>query len=506
MKKSVVLLVILVALSVFLTSCGNETGINSEETINKDNLREQDLSGYNAYGQEMRIDYGFAWKPSQPDGYVGDVMPYYENGVYSLFYLKDEGGSIRHSVYRVDTRDFIDYEDKGLVLASRSVTKQDYWIGTGSVVKAEEDYYLFYTGFNNTLDVWEKVMVAKSVGNMDNFVRIEDFYIAPPAQYSQRDFRDPQVYYNETEKKFDMTVESNYGGKARIVKYSISLDLKNVSYEGDMYVDNDYHFWNLECADIFEHNGKYYLTYSAQGNPMDTVWIAESDNMFSGYVNHRRIEGLHYYAAKTVVGDNGIYLIGWLYRRQDSKLSCSDEAGLYWGGHIVVHKIEFDEDGNPYLAPISGFKEYYGAEGETLSSGAIVFSRGSVSETKVANGAESYMLTGDFTFIGTEKFGLVLGYNDTYKRYVSFNPAAERVEFTLKSNTKTEAQMSVSLNEGEKYSFVYVQEGSVGLFYIVGKVGFSFRVHGINNKIIGIYSKGSSVSFENMKYYLRVKR
>lgn len=489
-----------------LCACGGPTtppigpGNGSE-----DDLWETDLSGYDAYGQETRVQYGFAWKPAQKDGYVGDIMPYYENGVYSLFYLKDEGGSIRHSVYRVDTTDFIHYEDKGLVLESRSVSQQDYWIGTGSVVKAGNDYYFFYTGFNNYKDVWEKVMVAKSVGNMDHFERVEGFEIAPPAQYSQRDFRDPQAYYNEKEQKFDMTVESNYGGKARIVKYSVSLDLKDVSYEGDMYVDEQYHFWNLECADIFRHGDKYYLTYSAQGNPMDTVWIAESDRMFSGYVNHRRIEGLHFYAAKTVVGDDGAYLIGWMYRRQDSQKIYCDDAALYWGGHIVVHKILFNEEGDPYLAPVSGYDGYY-VYPSTVESEEITFSENANSRTRIAVGRESYLLTGDFTFKGDQRFGIVLGYDDAYQRYVSYNPAQGRLEFTLRSNLATEAKAPLNLEKNKKYSFAYIQEGSVGLFYVIGEGGFSFRVHGINNKVIGLFSEGNGVKFENLRYRLRVKQ
>lgn len=502
-------LLIFMLTSVCLLNVGCTSGTNNSSGTSADNeseLWETDLTGYDSYGQETRINYGFAWKPSQRDGYVGDIMPYYENGVYSLFYLKDEGGSIRHSVYRVDTKDFIHFEDKGLVLESASVTRQDYWIGTGSVVKAEGDYYFFYTGFNNNNDVWEKVMLAKSVGDMEHFERVPGFSIAPPAQYSQRDFRDPQVYYNEKEKKFDMTVESNYGGKARIVKYSVSLDLKDVVYEGDMYVDEDYHFWNLECADIFGHGGKYYLTYSAQGNPMDTVWIAESDKMFSGYVNHRRFEGLHFYAAKTVVGDDGIYLVGWMYRKQDSSRSFEDDAGLYWGGHIVAHKIEFDADGNPYLAPLDGFKDYYGYRDELICAQSLAFSESVVSRTKVANGRESYMLTGDFTFCGDEKFGVVLGYDDEYQRYISYDPADQKLKFTLKERRTSEAEVALALEKNKKYSFVYVQEGSVGLFYIVGMSGFSFRVHGINNKIIGLYSDGNAVAFENLEYHLRVRQ
>ena len=44
---------------------------------------------------------------SQP--YVGDTMPFYENGSYYIYYLKDGGDSYNHSVYLITTTDFISY-------------------------------------------------------------------------------------------------------------------------------------------------------------------------------------------------------------------------------------------------------------------------------------------------------------------------------------------------------------------------------------------------------------
>ena len=194
--KKIVSLIMCVLLMTALCAC---TG--GEETKEQLVPDVSDLSGLDEYGQEKNTDYRYFWKPPQANGYVGDPMPYYENGVYSIFYLQDEGGSLRHSVFRVDTKDFIDYEYKGEALRSGNLYDQDYWIGTGSVVKAEKDYYFFYTGHNPNMEQqgepWEKVMVAKSVGSLDNFVKIKDFEIAPPSEYSQRDFRDPQAYYDE---------------------------------------------------------------------------------------------------------------------------------------------------------------------------------------------------------------------------------------------------------------------------------------------------------------------
>ena len=80
--------------------------------------------------------------PMQP--FVGDCMPYYEDGVYYIYYLKEGGDSYRHSIFLVTTRDFISYEDyNDPILVSSDGQAQDEWIGTGSVVKVDDIYYLF---------------------------------------------------------------------------------------------------------------------------------------------------------------------------------------------------------------------------------------------------------------------------------------------------------------------------------------------------------------------------
>jgi sucrose-6-phosphate hydrolase SacC (GH32 family) len=94
------------------------------------------------------------------------------------------------------------------VLESSRSGGQDAWIGTGSVVKVDDVYYLFYTGHNgaSNMEFKEKVMVAKS-DNLYSFEKIEGWYITPPADLRQKyDFRDPQCYYDPATGKISMTL------------------------------------------------------------------------------------------------------------------------------------------------------------------------------------------------------------------------------------------------------------------------------------------------------------
>ena len=147
---------------------------------------DKDFSSLRTPGsQESAYEYTTYFLPGM-DGtnqpYVGDPMPYYEDGVYYIYYLKDGGDSYNHSIYLATTTDFVTYtEYDAPVLESSRSGGQDAWIGTGSVVKVDDIYYLFYTGHNgaSNMEFKEKVMVAKS-DNLYSFEKIEGWYITPP--------------------------------------------------------------------------------------------------------------------------------------------------------------------------------------------------------------------------------------------------------------------------------------------------------------------------------------
>ncbi len=93
-----------------------------------------------------------------------------------------------------------------------------------------------------------------------------------------------------------------------------------------------------------------------------------------------------------------------------------------------------------------------------------------------------------------------------HKRYVCYDPNTKKLKFIIDDDRVSAAEVDLTLEENKQYSFVFVQEGSVGLFYVLGEGGLSFRVHGVNNKIVGIYSDGSAVTFDKLEYYRRVRR
>ena len=159
-KRLALLLALLLACAMMLAGCQNSG--NTQNTVSEAPAaaapaasesaepfaaveNDKDFSALRTPGsQEEAYDYELFFLPekdgtSQP--YVGDPMPYYENGTFYLYYLKEAGDSYNHSVYLAKTKDFLNYEevDAPVLEASRS-GGQDGWIGTGSVVKVEDKY------------------------------------------------------------------------------------------------------------------------------------------------------------------------------------------------------------------------------------------------------------------------------------------------------------------------------------------------------------------------------
>lgn len=74
------------------------------------------------------------------NGTVGDVIPFYENGEFQLFYLLDWRETKMHGEgipwFRISTKAFVNFKEHGEAIPSGRIDSQDLIIGTGSVIKA----------------------------------------------------------------------------------------------------------------------------------------------------------------------------------------------------------------------------------------------------------------------------------------------------------------------------------------------------------------------------------
>ena len=473
-----------------------------------DGSGDKDFSSLRTPGsQETAYEYAAFFQPeidgvSQP--YVGDTMPYYEDGVYYIYYLKEAGDSYNHSVYLATTTDFVTYTeyDESILEASHS-GGQDSWIGTGSVVKVDGKYYFFYTGHGdgNILEYAEKIMVA--VGDTPtSFEKLVGWYITPPSELGQKqDFRDPQAYVDPDTGNIILTVTAAQGGTARILKYTLSPDLANAHYDGIIFTNPVGDFWNLECSDTFKIGDTWYITYSAQD---DTLWYASSDAPYGPYGDPVRLDGKLFYAAKHVEDGENAYMVGWA-RRSESVSSTQDVAA--WAGNLAVQKLVQLPDKSLALAPVDSISDSFSVRRAlaTENTHAFVQSGSAYSYADAFTCYESFMLTGEFTFTGQGSFGLSFDYNgrNDKNKFITISPTDGMLRLQFNEGSTLITETAVNLEPGETYSFTYIQEGSVGIFYIDGMASLTVRLYGASGKTIQLFAENNAVLFTSLREYTR---
>ncbi|MBQ0001304.1 MAG: DUF4975 domain-containing protein [Clostridiales bacterium] len=454
-------------------------------------------------GEKDYVKFFLPEKDGVNQPFVGDTMPYYEDGVYYIYYLKEGGDSYRHSIYLTTTTDFLTYEDvQEPILVSSSEGAQDAWIGTGSVVKVEDTYYLFYTGHadNSEHEFNETVMLAKG-SDLRTFEKVADWEMIPDESLGQkRDFRDPQAYYDEEKQQLVFTITAAQEGVARILKYTVSKDLSEITYDGIIFTDPIGKVYNLECSDTFKIGDTYYLTYSAQD---DTLWYAASTEPYGPYSDPVRMDGPLFYAAKHVEDGEHAYMVGWGRRSKNEANTTSVDE---WAGNLVAQEIHQKEDGSLVLAPVAALEALYQNEQPlTIDTAEALLEAG---EDRVyadfCNAEDSFMLKGNFTFEGTGKFGLAFTYKDGDEndKLITVSPRFGTLTLNFKAGKRRVAELDgLTLNSGETYSFTYIQENSLGVFYIDDVAAFTVRLYKVNGKPIRLFAEDMKVQFSDLKLF-----
>lgn len=434
--------------------------------------------------------------------YVGDTMPFYEDGVYYIYYLKEQGDSRNHSIYLTTTTDFVNYTEHDEVLLASTPGAQDDWIGTGSVVKVDGTYYLFYTGHTDgPTEFKETVMVARG-DSPTAFEKLADWELTPPDELGQKqDFRDPQAYFDPETGALTMTVTASKDGVARILKYTLSADLQEVSYDGIIFSDPVGDFWNLECSDSFRIGDTWYLTYSAQD---DTLWYAMSDAPYGPYGEPARLDGKLFYAAKHVEDGEDAYMVGWA-RRSEAMFSTAGVTD--WAGNLAVQKIVQKEGGTLVLAPVDAITETFAAR-RSLLLGQPFHVLEAADERHYADAFfcyESFLLSGEFRYTGEGSFGLSFGFDDdpSLNKFIGIDPASGMLQLWFNEGTTLVTETAAALRPGETYSFTYIQEGSVGIFSIDGVASLTVRLYGVGGRPIQLYAENNQVLFGSLRQYTR---
>lgn len=287
--------------------------------------------------------------PMTDEAFVGDTMPFFENGKMNVFYLADmrDDKAGYHPWALMQTEDYCTYEKQGEVIPySTQVDGQDLALGTGCVMKDNNGlYHAFYTGHNDRRMPKEAIMHATST-DMLNWTKVpEDTFIANE-KYSLEDFRDPYVFYVEEEQCYWMLVVTRYQQNGVIVKYT-SKDLSKWTDQGVLFTDDMGYGTNLECPSLLQYNGVWYLAFSDQWpNRLVHYRVGKSINGPFTALEKDTLDGNGFYAGRMETDGENLYMVGW----NPTKVGHEDTNEYNWGGSMVIHQLRQHEDGT--LTPI----------------------------------------------------------------------------------------------------------------------------------------------------------
>ncbi len=280
------------------------------------------------------------WNPDE--GFCGDFIPLYLNGVYHLFYI--HGSPWEH----ISTTDFVRFNEHPRALDGGGPQAPDRDIYTGSLIEKDGIIHIFYTGNNGEYparNLPQQVTMHATSTDGVHFTKDPDFRIAPDtARYRLETWRDPHVFWNADEGRYWMVLTAatlspvwRHWGCTMLLT---SPDLAEWTLDTPIYAPNmhDTH----ECPDLFQMGDWWYLIYSTYTKLWETRYRM-AKNPRGPWLTPQQdvIAGRGYYAAKTVSDGSKRFLVGWACRKNDA----CDKNHYEWGGSLCVLSISQKPDG-----------------------------------------------------------------------------------------------------------------------------------------------------------------
>ncbi len=453
----------------------------------------------------------------------GDVIPFYEDGRFYLFYLKDFRDIPQHGEgcpwYLITTGNLVDFEEHGEVLCRGSADDQDLYVFTGSCFKYKNEYFIFYTGHNphkrSAGLPEEKIMLAKS-RDLIHWQKEDGFALEAPEWLEMHDFRDPFVYYDDEKKRFCMLAAARMkcsapaSGKG-ITAILTSDDLYHWEMEKKPFYA-PYAYFTHECPDLFRMGDWWYLIFSEftdkvattyrMSRSADGPWITPKLNTFDGHA---------FYAAKTASDGERRFLFGWNCIRNQEK----DFEPWQWGGTIVPHELVQAEDGTLYVKCPREIRESCRIPVPTedgqavnlvsvIEGGYRIGGNGGMGLKMLGRMPENCRIEMDITTSDeVGDFGILLRADEHADQYyaVKFEPRLNRLAFDqvprkeLTVHIQADTERYCPMEPGRKHTLLIMVEGSVLECYVDDKIAMSARMFDWPEGNLAIYARNTQIDF-----------
>ena len=472
----------------------------------------EDFSDYEEVSQAGKMLF-----PTQSvgRGFIGDPMPYYENGVMYAFFLEDArnySGAF-HPISLLKTSNFMEYEEHVRVIPFvNNKNAVDYALGTGSCVKDKlGTYHFFYTGHNSNantgLPYYEKIQHAIST-DLINWTKLDDGFYG-----DTNDFRDPHVVYIEEANEYWMLVTQlkNALGQLHWYKSNNCYDW----VDAGTYYTNTKGFYNMECSTLIHFKGYWYLSFNEQGQHRVMHYRYKknlTDEWIVPEVDYLDDEG--FYAGKLAGDDERLFTYGWV----GTKGRNTDTGSLGWGGNLVGHELYQKENGELGIKMIEDVKNdiSHRYPHKTLDTQEIVtkltFDQTGYHSTLYEPFKANRFARLSFDYTQKSKTGYAgLMFNTTSaeeagKTGYIFDSQRNMVSFYNNIQSKTDFgepdyEVPFTFKNGEKIHIDFLYENEAATMYINGQVALTERVYSLKGKAFSVFAKDKKCEFENFKFY-----
>lgn len=530
MIKSLILFIFL------MVSCSKD-----EPTIkpDKEDDKKEDIDisltkkNYLTEDEAVKINYDIFYKPI--NGVTGDPMPYYnseDNTFYIYFLLGRFSGYPGGGIYLTKTKDFANFvpskTPQAQILTGASGT-YDENMGTGKLIKRNNNYHFFYTAFKQPVSV-TKATFAGDLSNA-NWIKAPSLQLNAPSFFNKNEYRDPDVYWDNNLNKYVMIVGGiAVDGRASIIRFQ-SDDLttweeipalfqaadSNNPQKYEFPTDSDI----PECPEIFEMGGKWYLVFSRinRDNHRKTFYrIADSPEgpwkvCRDENGHHETFDGLWLYAAKTVSDGKNRYVTGWASLGQDKQPMYNE---LTWGGNLITHKLVQQSSGKLYptipdaldskFTKIQDYKDIKRegnvsetAKTYTLSNNASVVFNRNISNLKIEMKIDASQSNKGFGIA----FGAYENQADAYK--LKFDLTKQN-EYALPALFMTHKNKELNFTplivpNNKIFNVKIIIEKQVCVMYVNGNVAFTNHISNMEENPWMIFSEEGSVKFSDIKIY-----
>lgn len=472
----------------------------------------------------------FFYRPA--GAWAADFVPFYAKGKYQLFYLHDWRDHAKFGEgtpwYLISTNDFVNYTEHGEVLARGTKEQQDLYVFTGSVIEANGQYHIFYTGHNPHFRKQNKpeqgVMHAVSDDLLSWRKIPEHTFFAPGDKYEPHDWRDPFVFYDDESREYKMLLAARYKTgiprRRGLTAMCASKDLINWEVREPFYSPDLY--FTHECPDLFKMGDWWYLVFSEFTDLIQTRYRM-SRSLKGPWLTPKRdtFDARAFYAAKTASDGRRRFIFGWDPTREENK----DYRNWNWGGNLVVHEIHQEKDGELYVTVPDGVDKAFNKQspitfdvkaGDVKITGndVRIVAPGSFGASAAGLMPERCKIETTIQFEpNTRGCGLMLRASDDLDSvyYVRLEPQSNRLVFDAwprgtyhpitgaSGHFMLDLERQLGLSPNQPVDLKVFVDGTVCVVYAAGKIAMSTRMYNLPKGRWGVFANEGAATFRDLR-------